>query len=427
MTLPPDSLGQAMRDASILVAAVLEGHALTDQFAQMLRERPAWTDSQRGAVRDLAWGALRDYGRGEELLRALLHKPAPAPVHALLLVALHRLESRPDHAYAIVDQAVQAVTSFAPGLAGLTNAVLRNRQREAPRLDARLAADPVACHRHPQWWIERLQRSFPQDWEAVLAAGNSRPPMGLRVNSRRTTLTEVEALLAAQDLACRRLDHDALVLETPVPVARLPGFAEGRVSVQDAGAQWAAGWLDLADGQRVLDACAAPGGKSAHILECADVDLLSLELDRGRIARIHENLSRLGLAAQVVQGDARAPADWWDGRPFDRILADVPCSASGVVRRHPDIKWLRRPADIAGFVRQQAGIVDALWHTLAPGGKMLYVTCSVFDEENQDQISRFCRGHEDAELIPIDGQSYRQFLPGDDHDGFFYALLRKRV
>jgi len=251
--------------------------------------------------------------------------------------------------------------------------------------------------------------------------------MSLRVNRRRRTVDAALAALEAAGQPARLVEPGALRLEKPVPVQRLPGFSEGALSVQDAGAQHAAAWLDLAPGQRVLDACAAPGGKAAQILESCDVDLLALELDPRRAERIAENFHRLNLAGRIAVADCAEPASWWDGRPFDRILADVPCSASGVVRRHPDIKWLRRADDIPRFAAQQARILEALWQTLAPDGKMLYVTCSVFPEENQAQIAAFLARHGDARALPIEGQPERQMLPDADHDGFYYALLAKQA
>nr|WP_211163206.1 16S rRNA (cytosine(967)-C(5))-methyltransferase RsmB [Aromatoleum diolicum] len=408
-----------------MVESVIGGANLTDAFEAMLLAHPQWPDATRGAVRDLAWGTLRDYGRGDALLHQLLHKPLPEAIHALLLVAMYRLDSRPEQAHTAVNQAVEVAAALLPALKGVVNGVLRNRLRNAAALDAEIAGDEAARYRHPAWWVERLRTSFPDAWEAALAAGNQRPPMGLRVNRLRASLESVAGELDQAGLAFRSLVNEALVLERPVAVAGLPGFAEGRVSVQDAGAQWAARWLDLAAGQRVLDACAAPGGKSAHILETAAVNLLALELDATRTRRIEENFRRLGVSAQVRTADCRKRAAWWDGEPFDRILADVPCSASGVARRHPDIKWLRRPEDIARFAAQQAEILDALWPTLAAGGKLLYVTCSLFDEENGMQIERFCSCHPDALRLPIDGQVECQLLPNADHDGFYYALVGK--
>ncbi len=415
-----------MREAALLVAAVLDGGNLTEAYEARLQAAPEWGDATRGAVRDLAWSTLRDFGRGDAVLRHLLHTPPPVFVRALLLVALYRLEQRPAQAHTVVDQAVEAVAAEMPGLKGVVNGVLRNVLRRDEEVAGWREADEEARYRHPRWWIERLRKTYPTHWEAALAAGNLHPPMALRVNRRRGSVDEAAAALDAAGLAWRRLDHDALLLAAPVAVARLPGFAEGRVSVQDAGAQWAARLLAAQAGERVLDACAAPGGKTAHLLECADIALQALELDAGRAARVSRNLERLGLTAPVAVADCRALAQWWDGRPFDRILADVPCSASGVVRRHPDIKWLRRDDDIARFAAQQAGILDALWQTLAPGGTMLYVTCSVFEEENGLQITRFCARHADAERRSLEGRPDLQLLPTADHDGFYFALLHKR-
>lgn len=423
--LPADSLAFALHQAAGLVAAVRAGGNLTDAFERLMRANPHWPDATRGAVRDLAWGTLRDYGRGDAVLARLLRKPLPDALHALLLVALHRLERRPELAYTVVDQAVEVAAAGAPGLKGVVNGVLRTALREGAALAEQLDADPVTRFRHPAWWIARLREGHPEAWQAALEAGNQRPPMALRVNCRRAEVAQMAAELTAAGHRCRRLAHDALLLDQPVAVSQLPGFADGRLSVQDAGAQWAAHWLDLAAGQRVLDACAAPGGKAAHLLERAAVDLLALELDAARVPRIRENFARLGLSGEIRTADCRLLPTWWDGRPFDRILADVPCSASGVARRHPDIKWLRRATDIARFAAQQNDILEALWQTLAPGGKLLYVTCSVFDEENGGQVAQFCARHPEAQRLEIDGARERQLLPDAEHDGFFYALLGK--
>ncbi|MBA3032032.1 MAG: 16S rRNA (cytosine(967)-C(5))-methyltransferase RsmB [Gammaproteobacteria bacterium] len=452
MTTPPriqpglsDSLGSAAR----IVAAVLAGRTPDATLAQTaLPLRPA--------TLDLAYTTLRDFGRGDFLLGRLLSKPLKETgIRALLLVALARLERRPEDAHTIVDQAVGAAAGIAGGrLKGLTNAVLRNFLRQRDDLLTAADADAVAHWRHPAWWLDALREVYPARWEEIAAAGNSHPPLCLRINRRRTTsadfispprsqtrlaaphggdvgLGRPSADYYAQELAAagikaQVLDDTALLLDKPLPVERLPGFAEGRVSVQDWGAQHAATLLDLSDGQRVLDACAAPGGKTAHILEHATVQLTALELDPQRSTRIEQNLQRLGLSATLLVGDACQPAAWWNGQRFDRILADVPCSASGVVRRHPDIKWLRRPADVAGFVRTQAAILDALWPLLAPGGKMLYCTCSVFPQENDDQMRAFVARHPDSRRRPTGSDAPElQLLPSATHDGFYYALLEK--
>lgn len=422
--LNPDSLAFAMQQAAGLVAAVREGRALTEALESLWASRSDWTPGQRGAIQDLAYNCLRHYGRGDAWLKRLLAKPAPAPVHALLLVALDRLEAEPLAAYTVVNQAVEAAGVVAPGLKALVNGVLRNVLRAAPE-ESPQGVEAIHCH--PAWWVSRLKKDHPADWEAILAAGNSHPPMALRVNTRCQRPEAVLEALRREEHDARLLGPEGLLLTRPVAVARLPGFAEGWISVQDLGAQRCAHWLDLAPGQRVLDACAAPGGKAAHILEQADVSLLALEKDAQRSRRISENFARLGLASEVRVADCADLPAWWDGRPFDRILADVPCSASGVARRHPDIKWLRRPGDIASFAAQQARIMDALWQVLAPGGKMLYVTCSVFAEENSLQVARFCGRHSDARRMELEGCLEQQLLPDETHDGFYYALLQKRV
>ena len=423
--LPADSLAWAMHAAAGLIVAVQEGQSLNETFE---RRAELWPDTRRAAVRDLVWRTLRDYGRGDFILAECLSKPLPGEVHAVLLIALNRLAARPQDTHTTVNQAVDAVAAYTPGLRAVANGVLRRVLREWPEWQARIEQDAVAAHGHPAWWQERLRKQYGTDTTAaILAAGNMHPPMSVRANLRRTSVTDLQARLQASGHASRRLANDALLLDTPCAVDALPGFGDGDCSVQDAGAQWAAQWLDLADGLRVLDACAAPGGKAAHMLERADIALTALELDATRSTRIRNNLARLGLSAALPVGDASQPRTWWDGRPFDRILADVPCSASGVVRRHPDIKWLRRADDIERFARQQARILDALWPLLAPGGKLLYVTCSLFASENEEQVARFLARHADARSQPLPGHEHHchTVLPGAEHDGFFYALLSR--
>jgi len=418
--LPP--LAEALRTSAGLVAEVFAGRSFDSALAAASLDRPL-----RAASMDLGYTTLRAFGRGDFLLDRLVERPVKdAALRGLLLVALTRLEARPDDTHTTVDQAVTAAATLGRGrFKGLVNGVLRNFLRRREALLAQADADPVAHWQHPAWWIGRLQRDHPAHWEAVLAAGNSRPPLCLRVNARRIATADYHARLEAAGIASRVAGAAAILVDKPVPVERIPGFADGLCSIQDLGAQAAAGLLDAQPGMRVLDACAAPGGKAAHLLERADIDLTALDADATRAARVAGNLRRLGLDATLRVADAREVGAWWDGRAYDRILADVPCSASGVVRRHPDAKWLRREADVAGFAATQAAIVDALWRTLAPGGKMLYATCSVFAEENAVQVQAFVGRHADARQLtpPIDAQP--QHLPDAEHDGFYYALLQK--
>lgn len=428
MPLEDTSLAFALHGAALAVAEVMAGRNLNEALAELWRRWPNLPSGQRGAVQDLAYGALRRFGRDDFHLARLMQKPPAAPVRALLLVALARLAARPEEAHTVVDQAVEAAGALQRGkFKALVNGVLRNFLRRRAELEAAAGEDEAARWQHPRWWIARLRREHSGEWQSILEAGNGRPPMTLRMNRRRVAETDFLARLHAADIEARPLEDGAIRLVRPLPVERLPGFAEGLCSVQDAGAQRAAALLDAHDGQRVLDACAAPGGKTAHILERAAVELLALDADAGRAVRISENLLRLGLTARVAVADCRETAAWWDGRAFDRILADVPCSASGVVRRHPDIKWLRRASDIARFARAQAEILDALWRVLAPGGKLLYATCSLFAEENERQVAAFAARQEDCMRLPVAGAPGLQLLPNEEHDGFFYALLEKQA
>ena len=417
-SLATDSLGWSLLLAARVLAAVHAGKSLSEALGALASEPP----SARAAAQDIAYGVLRRYGWGEFILGRLMTKPLThGETQALLLAALYRLDTRPEAPHTVVDQAVIASGELAGGVfKGVVNGVLRNFLRRRDELLAAMAEDEEAVFQHPRWWLARLRRAYRDDWQAIVAAGNEPPPMTLRVNLRRGTVADYLDRLAAAGLSARPVGHAGLVLQKPVPVDALPGFFDGLVSVQDAGAQRAAELLAPAAGARVLDACAAPGGKTAHLLESADLDLLALDIDAGRTRRIEENLQRLGLRAEVKAADCSDIKHWWDGRPFDAILADVPCSASGVVRRHPDIKRLRRESDIRRLVHTQAQILDVLWSVLKPGGHLLYATCSVFPEENGAQIDAFLVRQPGAQRV-----SEERLLPQVDRDGFYYALLRK--
>lgn len=397
--------------------------------------------ADRALLQELCYGVVRWHGRLEAVARRLLRKPfkrRDGDVHALLLVGLYQLIYLRIPAYAAVTETVAASRALGkPWAAGLLNGVLRNYQRHAQELLRATDAGDVAAFSHPHWLLERLRQDWPQHWRAIAAANNERAPMTLRVNACRQSRAEYELALQAEDLAAHSVDYaaDGLVLEQAVDVGRLPGFAAGAVSVQDGAAQLAADLLDPGAGMRVLDACAAPGGKTAHMLERANglAAMLAVDIDAERLRRVSDNLARLELKADLRQGDAAHPQTWWDGRSFERILLDAPCSATGVIRRHPDIKLLRRDQDIDALATRQAAMLDALWPLLTPGGMLLYATCSVLRAENVQQVSRFLLQHADAQESPIDAawghacEHGRQILPGQHGmDGFYYARLEKR-
>jgi 16S rRNA (cytosine967-C5)-methyltransferase len=426
--------------ASLVVQQVLaNGRNLNQVLDESLRNKAEWLPAQRAALQDLSYGTLRFYGQLQAILDMLLHKPlADEGVRFLLLVTLYQLQYGKSAQHAIVDHAVRAAHVLSPRVSGLVNAILRNFLRNQAVLLEQAEQSAEGKYNYPQWWIDELNAQYGERSTAILEAGNGHPPMTLRVNQRRIKTENYLAQLMQQDLPARLIERGvtglgALQLDKPASVDKLPGFFDGLVSVQDAGAQYAALLLDVHDGMRVLDACAAPGGKTAHIMERAAVEIVAVDKNAKRLQLVKENLQRLGLisspaAAQLIVGDAELPKEWWDGQSFQRILADVPCSASGVVRRHPDIKWLRRRMDVVGFAQQQLNILCSLWPLLVQNGKLLYATCSIFHQENEQVIEAFLTQHPDARRLPIalPDAINGQLLPNDQHDGFFYALLQKQ-
>jgi 16S rRNA (cytosine967-C5)-methyltransferase len=426
--------------AADAVHQVFSGRNLTTALPASLSNFPSATPQQKGAAADLSYGTLRFYGEIDAYLRALLEKPLDDErIHALLLVAIYQLTHDKADAFTVVNQAVHAVSQLKKPpvkswAKGLVNAILRNFLRQKEQLSARLKSNEVANYSYPQWWVNKLKAQYSNDWQEMLTVGNQHPPMSLRVNVQKISAVDYLQLLARSEIDAVQVGAQAVVLTKPIAVEKIPGFTDGVVSVQDYGAQLAAHLIDAHAGMRVLDACCAPGGKTGHILELANVQMTALDSDEVRLQRVQSNLARLNLKANLLVGDASV-TDWYDGSPFDRILADVPCTASGIVRRHVDIKWLRREADIASFTAQQAKILPTLWQMLAKGGKLLYVTCSVFKEENQDQVDQFLLKNSDAVQLPIHHildtthQNIRhmqgQLIPSNSHDGFFYALLQK--
>jgi 16S rRNA (cytosine967-C5)-methyltransferase len=421
---------QIQRLASKAVSEVLAGRNLDRVLKQTWSQHGALTSSERGAIQDISFGTLRFLGELRAILAKLVTRPTnDADIFALLVVALFQLKHSKAASHAVVDHAVKTTEVLGkPHLKGFVNGVLRNYLRQCDALAIISENDLEARYSFPKWWIDRLQSQYPRHWQAILDAQNQHPPMTLRVNRRLIDVAGYMAQLSEAGIAAIVGDYDSIILQNPVNIDKLPGFNDGLVSIQDQGAQLAARLLDLSLGQRVLDACAAPGGKTGHILESADVDLTAIDKDSARLAQVGENLKRLNLKVTLKAADATKLDKWWDSRPFDRILCDVPCTASGVVKRHPDIKWLRREADVASFAQQQAELLATLWRTLTPGGKLLYATCSIFAAENQAQVVDFCKHHSDAQAIALPGADSQglQLLPYAQSDGFFYALLEKR-
>ncbi|MGX5915272.1 16S rRNA (cytosine(967)-C(5))-methyltransferase RsmB [Aliidiomarina sp. Khilg15.8] len=392
--------------------------------------------ADKGLAQAIVYGVLRDLPALEWIIAQLLDKPLKRKVrivHYLLLVGLQQLHNMRTASHAAVAETVAATRLLKQqGLKNLVNAILRGYQRQHESLAHALAQQPDKQHGHPAWLINRLQAAYPERWSDLVEANNTQAPMWLRVNARHHSAATYQTLLsdAGIDSSMETASPQAIRLHSPCDVSLLPGFTEGWVSVQDSAAQHAARLLNPAPGARVLDACAAPGGKTAHLLELYDIDLTAIDIDNERLQRVQENLQRLRLEAHCVQGDAAAPETWWSGELFDHILLDAPCSATGVIRRHPDIKWLRRDADISALVALQAEILAAQWTLLKPGGTLLYATCSVLPDENKRQINAFVAATGDAELLPLAEQhtaSDWQLLPGEnDGDGFYYALLGKK-
>lgn len=443
----PVALSEQLAEVARAVAAVRQGRSLADVL-------PAVSPRLRPGVQALVFLALRHGGETQALLGWLAKRPPAPPVAGLLEAALALLIEGAGYApHTVVDQAVRALSPLrTPALAGFVNACLRRFLRERDALMARAHATPSARWNHPDWWVRRLQQDHPDRWMHALEADNRPGPLVLRVNRRQGSRDAYRDRLVALGWAAEPIGADGLVLAEAVPVERLPGWADGAVSVQDGAAQLAAPLLlgdGLPAGARVLDACAAPGGKTAHLLECADLDLWALDADPVRTERIRDTLRRLRLPAggsvNVRTADAGTPAEWWDGRPFDAILLDAPCSASGIVRRHPDVRWLRRERDLDRLAAEQRRLLEALWPVLAPGGRLLYTTCSVFRAEGAGVIEGFLAGHPDARRLPAPGHLLPEGVAvdapdatgdfvathalGDNArrgmDGFFYALLAK--
>jgi len=439
-------ISSSVRAQAVLVldAVLNDGRSLATALPGQLSR--ADIGSGRGLLQELCYGTLRWLPRLQAMAGQLLEKPLKnrdRDVSYLILLGLYQLIFMHIPAHAAVDETVTVARQLGkPWACGLINSVLRNFQRRREALEAIVDTDALALYAHPDWLRAAIATAWPDVWADILLANQRRPPMTLRVNLSRVSRDEYlqQLLQHGLEAVAHPLVDSAAVLAKPVDVQLLPGFVDGLVSVQDAAAQLAPGLLALEGGQRILDACAAPGGKTGHLLEtCADIDVTALDVDSGRLQRVADNLARLQYRAELVSGDAAWPDDWWDGQLFDRILLDAPCSATGVIRRHPDIKYLRQPEDIPGLAAEQGKIFAAMWRLLKPGGRLVYVTCSILPQENHVQLQQFLTDHRDADEIRLEvswGRAMavgRQILPTaalPDHetlDGFYYAVITKRV
>ena len=420
----------AVRDGQSMTAALLDVDA-----------------TLRPGVQALGFHALRWLGRAEALRQQLAKRPPPPEADALLCVALALAwneKEAPYSTFVLVDQAVEAAkrSEATTHQASFINGCLRRFLRERDELVAKTDANPQAVWNHPQWWIDRVRKDHPEQWQTILRANNAKAPLILRINTRKTAVAQYIRALEAMNIESCAVGEQGVILANAVSVPSLPGYVEGHFSVQDAAAQLAAPLLldgllkALPAGRKlnILDACAAPGGKTAHLLELGDNNVTALDIDARRCERVAQNLHRLGLQAKIVVGDAAQPNAWWDGQLFDGILLDAPCTASGIVRRHPDVRWLRRPTDIAQLANIQALLLQTLWPLLKPGGALVYCTCSVFRAEGENQVQTFLAHHTDARLMPSPGHLLPQTSAPStvlhdnlmrEHDGFYYALLQK--
>lgn len=415
------SMARAQQLAAYSLGEVLSGRNLSEVLTQLIQQHSELSPADKGALQDLSHGSLRYLGLLQQLVRKMTKSFPPNEINLLLIIALYQLNYSRNATHAVVNEAVNNARHINGGrYQKLVNALLRRFLRERETLIATTNKQEEARYNLPAWWLNYLKKHYPQHWHNIATAMQQHPPMTLRVNRRVTDAEQYLNELVKADIPAKILDTHSIMLQQPITVQKLPGFADGLVSVQDYGAQQAIPLLNPQNGERILDACAAPGGKTGHILEWAECEVTALDIDSQRLQRVKDNLQRLQQQAQLHCADAKELHSWYDNNTFDAILADVPCTASGVVKRHPDIKWLRQPQDGQKTALQQQALLDNLWLTLKSGGRMLLATCSIFVEENQQQLARFLTRHSDARE-----RLSRVLLPNSRQDGFFYALIDK--
>jgi 16S rRNA (cytosine967-C5)-methyltransferase len=418
--------------AAMIVEQVLLGKNLDKSFDLILNKYNNVEIDNLSQIKDMVYGAIRDLGKSNFYINKLVkNKIENRCLEGLLHIALFQITHERSNNFTLVNEAVDAAKKIDHKKSAFINAVLRNFLRKKDELQQELDEDESAVYSYPNWWIQKVKNQYPKNWKDILTIGNQRPPLALRINLKKIGVNEYSAILDKHEINHTLVGGECLIINIPLGVDKIPGFSEGKVSVQDFGAQLAAHLIDLKKGHKVLDACSAPGGKACHMLELNSIELLAIESDKKRTNKIQENVDRQGLKAKILNEKISSQNKWWDKECFDRILLDVPCSASGIVRRHVDIKWLRRINDFKNFGENQQSLLRSVWPMLKENGKLLYITCSIFEEENRDVIEKFKQDAGNVSELSINFPSNvthinNQILPSENHDGLFYALLQKK-
>ena len=418
--------------AAMIVEQVLLGKNLDKSFDLILNKYNNVEIDNLSQIKDMVYGAIRDLGKSNFYINKLVkNKIENRCLEGLLHIALFQITHERSNNFTLVNEAVDAAKKIDHKKSAFINAVLRNFLRKKDELQQELDEDESAVYSYPNWWIQKVKNQYPKNWKDILTIGNQRPPLALRINLKKIGVNEYSAILDKHEINHTLVGGECLIINIPLGVDKIPGFLEGKVSVQDFGAQLAAHLIDLNKGHKVLDACSAPGGKACHMLELNSIELLAIESDKKRTNKIQENVDRQGLKAKILNEKISSQNKWWDKECFDRILLDVPCSASGIVRRHVDIKWLRRINDFKNFGENQQSLLRSVWPMLKENGKLLYITCSIFEEENRDVIEKFKQDAGNVSELSINFPSNvthinNQILPSENHDGLFYALLQKK-
>jgi len=416
--------------AAMIIEQVLLGKNLDKSFQLVLTKYKNESDNLP-QIKDMTYGAIRDLGKSTFYINKLVkNKIENQCIESLLHIVLFQINHARSNNFTLVNQAVDAAKKIDHKKSSFINAVLRNFLRNKDSLQKQLKENESAVYSYPKWWIEKVKKQYPKNWEDILNIGNKRPPLALRINLQKLKIEEYSKTLDEQGIDNTLISDECLIIKKPLDVNKIPGFLDGKVSVQDLGAQLAAHIIGLKKDQKVLDACSAPGGKACHMLELEKIELTAIESDKQRTLKIADNIKRQGFQANILNKKLDNLNEWWDKQYFDRILLDAPCSASGIVRRHVDIKWLRRINDFQNFADNQLALLMASWPMLKEGGKLLYVTCSIFEEENREVIEAFKIALTNVSEIDIKFPSNikhikNQVLPSDNHDGLFYALLQK--